>query len=125
MHVASLPETGVKTKICLLLIRENRSWDGCRCASDPCLDCLPCLVLLLNFMLVGFSLYYTYDGIVHQCVSEFFLRMCIASTTMNGRLDDNWARRYFGQLLDAVEHCHQRGVCHRDIKVLSYCRGKH
>lgn len=33
------------------------------------------------------------------------------------RLDDGVARHYFGQLLDAIEHCHARGVCHRDIKV--------
>ncbi|CAM9514133.1 unnamed protein product [Pylaiella littoralis] len=33
-----------------------------------------------------------------------------------GRLEDDVARRYFGQLLDAIEHCHSRGVCHRDIK---------
>eukprot|EP00752_Nemacystus_decipiens_P012663 g11217.t1 len=33
-----------------------------------------------------------------------------------GRLNDDSARYYFAQLLDAVEHCHARGVCHRNIK---------
>lgn len=34
----------------------------------------------------------------------------------NGRLNDSDARRYFRQLVDAVDHCHQRGVYHRDLK---------
>eukprot|EP00904_Undaria_pinnatifida_P007786 jgi/Undpi1/4137/HiC_scaffold_16.g07504.m1 len=35
-----------------------------------------------------------------------------------GRISEGVARHYFGQLLSAVEHCHSRGVCHRDIKVM-------
>jgi 5'-AMP-activated protein kinase, catalytic alpha subunit len=34
----------------------------------------------------------------------------------HGRLEDNVARKYFRQLVDAVDHCHQRGVYHRDLK---------
>ncbi|KAK0595340.1 hypothetical protein LWI29_005755 [Acer saccharum] len=33
-----------------------------------------------------------------------------------GRLKEDVARRYFQQLIDAVDFCHSRGVYHRDIK---------
>ncbi len=35
----------------------------------------------------------------------------------SGRMDEASARAVLWQLLDAVEHCHQRRVCHRDIKL--------
>ncbi|XP_056162052.1 CBL-interacting serine/threonine-protein kinase 24-like isoform X2 [Syzygium oleosum] len=40
-----------------------------------------------------------YDKIVHQ-----------------GRLPENESRRFFQQLIDAVAHCHRKGVYHRDLK---------
>jgi 5'-AMP-activated protein kinase, catalytic alpha subunit len=33
-----------------------------------------------------------------------------------GELDEKLARKYFQQLVDAVDYCHRRGVCHRDLK---------
>ncbi|KAJ1375420.1 Serine/threonine-protein kinase, active site [Sesbania bispinosa] len=33
-----------------------------------------------------------------------------------GRLKMDVARRYFQQLISAVDYCHGRGVCHRDLK---------
>ena len=32
------------------------------------------------------------------------------------RLSDNVARKYFHQLIDAVDYCHRHGVYHRDLK---------
>ncbi|KAL9261839.1 CBL-interacting serine/threonine-protein kinase 24-like protein [Drosera capensis] len=40
-----------------------------------------------------------FDEIVHQ-----------------GRLSEKESRRYFQQLIDAVSHCHSKGVYHRDLK---------
>ncbi|KAL0700222.1 hypothetical protein Bca4012_056344 [Brassica carinata] len=34
----------------------------------------------------------------------------------NGRLKEDEARKYFQQLINAVEYCHSRGVYHRDLK---------
>lgn len=33
------------------------------------------------------------------------------------KLSENVARYYFGQLLDALEHLHEQGYCHRDLKI--------
>ncbi|KAI6679366.1 hypothetical protein NL676_033247 [Syzygium grande] len=40
-----------------------------------------------------------FDRIVHQ-----------------GKLSENLCRKYFQQLIDAVAHCHSKGVYHRDLK---------
>uniref|UniRef100_A0A0C9S9R3 non-specific serine/threonine protein kinase n=1 Tax=Wollemia nobilis TaxID=56998 RepID=A0A0C9S9R3_9CONI len=34
----------------------------------------------------------------------------------DGKLEENVARKYFQQLIDAVGYCHSRGVYHRDLK---------
>ncbi|XP_055801106.1 CBL-interacting serine/threonine-protein kinase 24 [Solanum dulcamara] len=33
-----------------------------------------------------------------------------------GRLSEDEARRYFQQLIDAIAHCHSKGIYHRDLK---------
>ncbi len=38
------------------------------------------------------------------------------SIVNSGRQDENTARKYFHQLIDAVHYCHHRGVYHRDLK---------
>lgn len=35
----------------------------------------------------------------------------------DGRMKEDEARRYFQQLVHAVDYCHSRGVYHRDLKV--------
>lgn len=35
----------------------------------------------------------------------------------HGKLDENLARKFFQQLIMAVDFCHSRGVCHRDLKL--------
>mgnify|MGYP002776902903 CR=1 FL=1 len=35
----------------------------------------------------------------------------------SGKLPENEARKYFQQLIHAVDYCHSRGVYHRDLKV--------
>ncbi|CAL9224835.1 unnamed protein product [Arabidopsis halleri] len=34
----------------------------------------------------------------------------------NGRLEESESRKYFQQLVDAIAHCHCKGVYHRDLK---------
>lgn len=33
-----------------------------------------------------------------------------------GKLPEEKARFYFRQLVDGLEHCHNNGICHRDLK---------
>jgi serine/threonine protein kinase len=61
------------------------------------------------------------------CWSEF---LCLWSFQLNqGRLREDQSRKYFQQLIDAVDYCHSRRVYHRDLKVgirgsqLFFCSG--
>jgi serine/threonine protein kinase len=59
----------------------------------------------------------------HQYLNEAFsyehalnLRQFLAQAS-RGRLKEDDARKYFQQLINAVDYCHSRGVYHRDLKV--------
>lgn len=51
--------------------------------------------------------------------------MCFIAIFMSqaskGRLKEDEARKYFQQLICAVDYCHSRGVFHRDLKVCVLC----
>ncbi|KAJ8753147.1 hypothetical protein K2173_017714 [Erythroxylum novogranatense] len=49
-------------------------------------------------------------------VLEFVTGGELFDRIVQGRLPENEARRYFQQLIDAVSHCHSKGVYHRDLK---------
>ena len=38
---------------------------------------------------------------------------------LKGKLSEEEGRRLFQQLIDAVSYCHDKGVYHRDLKVIS------
>lgn len=48
-----------------------------------------------------------------------FLPSCWQAS--RGRLKEDEARKYFQQLVNAVDYCHSRGVYHRDLKVAMQC----
>ncbi|CAI0544821.1 unnamed protein product [Linum tenue] len=41
---------------------------------------------------------------------------CYLNQASRGRLKEDEARKYFQQLINAVDYCHSRGVYHRDLK---------
>lgn len=50
-------------------------------------------------------------------VMEFLEGGDLCNKVWRGRLSEKDARRYFQQLISAVEFCHSRGVYHRDLKL--------
>nr|GMD00537.1 CBL-interacting protein kinase 18-like [Ipomoea batatas] len=50
-------------------------------------------------------------------VLEFVKGGELFNKVAKGRLRENVARKYFQQLIDAVDLCHSRGVYHRDLKL--------
>jgi len=55
-------------------------------------------------------------GLVMELCNGGHLGEVIADTPY-GRLDESHAQRYVCQLVGAIQHCHQNGICHRDIKL--------
>jgi serine/threonine protein kinase len=49
----------------------------------------------------------------------FAIMQQLLNQATNGRLKEDEARKYFQQLINAVDYCHSRGVYHRDLKVKS------
>jgi serine/threonine protein kinase len=41
----------------------------------------------------------------------------VIADTPYGRLDERHAQRYVCQLIGAIQHCHNHGICHRDVKL--------
>ncbi|PKA53565.1 CBL-interacting protein kinase 23 [Apostasia shenzhenica] len=48
---------------------------------------------------------------------ERVLRPAMIAQALHGRMQENEARKYFQQLISAVDYCHSRGVFHRDLKL--------
>jgi serine/threonine protein kinase len=46
-------------------------------------------------------------------------KMFVFEQNRHGKLKEDDARKYFHQLINAVDYCHSRGVYHRDLKVRS------
>lgn len=57
-------------------------------------------------------------------LSDFELHLLFVFWIMkinDGRVKEDEARKYFQQLINAVDYCHSRGVYHRDLKVDNVC----
>lgn len=79
------------------------------------------------------------DMDIHSCLCSFCNTYCLTVTVHkvqifinvkfvvfliikvnHGRMREDEARRYFQQLINAVDYCHSRGVYHRDLKVSTF-----
>jgi serine/threonine protein kinase len=60
-------------------------------------------------------IYYHCGCYLHDTLVDSYLLHYQAD---RGSLKEDEARKYFQQLINAVDYCHSRGVYHRDLKVL-------
>lgn len=57
------------------------------------------------------------DGFYHVLVLKYHSNGDFLDYVKKRKLDESVARFYFAQILDALEHLHSHGYCHRDLKV--------
>jgi len=57
------------------------------------------------------------DGFYHILVLKYHANGDFLDFVKKRKLDERVARYYFSQLLDALEHLHTHGYCHRDLKI--------
>ncbi|KAK7394992.1 hypothetical protein VNO78_15533 [Psophocarpus tetragonolobus] len=67
----------------------------------------PCVIELYEVMATKTKIYFVME---YAKGGELFNKVA------KGRLKVDVARKYFQQLISAVDYCHSRGVCHRDLK---------
>lgn len=94
--------------------------------------CFICCFLSLHMHVITVCYYYSWDPLksphfVHLwplrnilLFSYYLVCSLFCMQVDQGKLGENEARRYFQQLLDAVDYCHRKGVYHRDLKVHFY-----
>ena len=68
--------------------------------------------------LIGFIRGTPNNVIVMELASQgdFFNIILATARTRKRGLSENVTRTFFGQMVEAVEYCHNKGVVHRDIK---------
>ncbi|BBH05464.1 CBL-interacting protein kinase 3 [Prunus dulcis] len=69
----------------------------------------------INLKVQNCNDWYLSSGDVMGSKTKIFIVMEFV-TVNNGRMREDEARRYFQQLINAVDYCHSRGVYHRDLK---------
>jgi serine/threonine protein kinase len=57
------------------------------------------------------------DGCIHVVTEYCANGELFDVLTREGRLSEPRARRWFGQLVDAIKYCHSHRVVHRDLKL--------
>lgn len=67
----------------------------------------PCIVQLYEVMATKTKIYF---------ILEYVKGGELFNKVRRGRLKEEVARKYFQQLISAIDFCHSRGVYHRDLK---------